>query len=215
MTARIIARAALPTDFGELSIYAFEGLCDGQEHVAIVRGDVEGAIALPTRLHSQCVTGDVLASRRCDCREQLELGLQRIACLKRGVVLYLRQEGRGIGLVNKIRAYALQDAGLDTVEANHALGFLDDERDYEAAAEMIRCLGVRSVSLMTNNPKKVMGLEQHGVVVEGRLCHEVVPNEHNEQYLATKKKKSGHLLVLAQKQRRRDDDEHRIRAVVR
>ncbi len=202
--AKILARAKLPTAHGDLSIYAFEGLGDGLEHVAVVRGEVDGAVRLPTRVHSQCITGDVLASRRCDCREQLELSLQRIAALERGLVLYLRQEGRGIGLVNKIRAYALQDAGLDTVEANRALGFEDDERDYTAAAEMLRCLGVRSVLLMTNNPDKVAQLRQRGVEVVGRLPHQVTPNEHNAFYLATKAEKSGHLLDPITSPRRHD-----------
>jgi GTP cyclohydrolase II len=206
VVVEIIARASLPTSHGGLEICAFSGLSDGREHVAIVKGDIAGTSELPTRLHSQCITGDVLASLRCDCRTQLELSLQHIAAQERGLVLYLRQEGRGIGLVNKIRAYALQDEGLDTVEANHALGFHDDERDYTAAAEMLRCLEVRSVLLMTNNPSKIAQLEQRGIRVSGRLPHETLPNEHNARYLETKKRKSGHLLDMLGADRPRPAD---------
>lgn len=193
---RLSARAKLPTRSGHLIVCAFEGLSDGEEHIAIVKGDVMGTDALPTRVHSQCVTGDVFGSLRCDCREQLELSLQHLAELDSGLVLYLRQEGRGIGLTNKIHAYALQDGGLDTVEANHHLGFRDDERDYRAAAEMLRCLGVRSVALMTNNPDKVVQLQALGIVVV-RTSHQVVANPHNAVYLETKRRKSGHLLDSA------------------
>lgn len=193
--ARIIAKAALPTAHGPLDIYAFEGLCDGAEHVAIAKGDLAGAVDLPTRLHSQCITGDVFASRRCDCREQLEKSLAYVAGRDRGMVLYMAQEGRGIGLANKVRAYALQDQGLDTVDANLALGFADDERDYAAAAEMIACLDVGSIRLMTNNPNKVAQLRRAGIDVSGRLAHEIEPNVHNRHYLATKKARSGHLLT--------------------
>jgi GTP cyclohydrolase II len=190
---RIGASARLPSRHGDFTVFAFES-SDGKEHGAVVKGDVVGQSAVPLRIHSECFTGDVMGSLKCDCREQLEAALDYIGTQERGVVLYLRQEGRGIGLVNKIRAYALQDAGLDTVEANHALGFDDDERRYDMAAQMIQELGIESVCLITNNPGKVEGLRQNGVVVEGRIPHRMNPNPHNERYLRTKKAKSGHLL---------------------
>jgi GTP cyclohydrolase II len=159
----------------------------------MVHGDVGGVEAVTARIHSECLTGDVMGSLRCDCRKQLELGLRQIAKLPCGVLLYLRQEGRGIGLANKIRAYKLQEEGLDTVDANRALGFRDDERDYGAAASMLRVLGVRSVRLMTNNPDKVSQLRRYGVCVAERLPHAIPPSVHNRAYLATKAKRSGHL----------------------
>lgn len=190
---RIGASARLPSRFGKFTVVAFESV-DGKEHGAVVQGDVVGQRGVPLRIHSECFTGDVMGSLKCDCREQLEAALEFIGQQERGVVLYLRQEGRGIGLVNKIRAYALQDAGLDTVEANHALGFGDDERTYDMAAQMIEELGIESVRLITNNPSKVEGLRGNGVAVEGRIPHRMKPNPHNERYLRTKKAKSGHLL---------------------
>ena len=193
--------AALPTQFGDFRIVGFDNQLDGREHIAIVRGDLEGAEAVPTRLHSECLTGDVLGSLRCDCRQQLELSLRNIAAMPRGIVLYLRQEGRGIGLVNKIRAYRLQEQGLDTVEANHALGFADDERDVGVAAAMLHALGVASVSVMTNNPEKIRQLERGGVVVAERLPHEIAAGAHNRHYLETKARRWGHLLSLADEPR--------------
>jgi GTP cyclohydrolase II len=190
---RIGAQATLPSRHGDFTVVAFESL-DGKEHGAVVKGDVRGATGVPLRIHSECFTGDVMGSLKCDCRDQLEAALDYIGQQERGVVLYLRQEGRGIGLVNKIRAYALQDAGLDTVEANHALGFEDDERRYDIAAEMIEELGIASVRLITNNPGKIEGLRRNGVLVDGRIPHQMPSNEHNEHYLLTKKLKSGHLL---------------------
>jgi len=172
---------------------AFEA-ADGKEYGAVVRGEVRGAKGVPVRLHSECFTGDVMGSLRCDCRDQLEAALRYIGERELGVVLYLRQEGRGIGLANKIRAYALQDSGMDTVEANLALGFRDDERSYDVAAQMLQELGVQSVRLLTNNPRKWEGLQAHGVTVDGRIPITMEPNEHNVDYLATKKRKSGHLL---------------------
>src|SRR6202521_1701815 len=151
---RVAAVAELPSRFGRFRIVAFWNNRDGKEHVAMVHGDVMGAEEVPTRLHSECLTGDVMGSLRCDCRDQLEVALQRLASMPRGLLLYLRQEGRGIGLINKVRAYALQDRGLDTVEANGRPGFRDDERDYSIAAHMIASLTVRSVRVLTNNPKK-------------------------------------------------------------
>jgi len=191
----IAARATLPSRHGEFQIVAFEGLCDGKEHVAIHRGSLEGRRDVLTRLHSECLTGDAFASLRCDCREQLELSLDRVAERDGGLVLYMRQEGRGIGLCNKIRSYELQDQGLDTVEANLALGFRDDERDYEAAAEMLACLGIHSIRLMTNNPNKVAQLTRHGVQISERIPHEVAAGDHNRHYLDTKRRRSGHLLA--------------------
>jgi GTP cyclohydrolase II len=188
--------AQLPSQFGEFRIFGFGGASDGKEHVAIVRGEIEGHEDVLTRLHSECLTGDVLGSLRCDCREQLELSLRRIAQAPRGVVLYLRQEGRGIGLINKIRAYGLQEQGLDTVDANRALGFRDDERDFGVASAMLRTLGVKSVALMTNNPEKVRQLEQGGVVVARRVAHEIPPGVHNRFYLQTKARRSGHWLEI-------------------
>ena len=192
LCVRIVSVADLPTRFGDFRILAFWNNRDEKEHVAIVRGDVVGAENVCTRLHSECLTGDAIGSLRCDCRDQLEAALSRIGSLDRGLVLYLRQEGRGIGLINKVRAYALQDQGLDTVEANQALGFRDDERDYSIAAHMIHSLGIRSIRLMTNNPEKIGQLTQHGVKVADRIPHVIPPNPHNRFYLETKAERSGH-----------------------
>jgi GTP cyclohydrolase II len=192
----IVATANLPTRFGDFRIVAFTNNVDNKEHVAIVRGDVDGFENIPVRLHSECLTGDVLGSYRCDCRDQLEAGLQQIGLQPRGVLLYMRQEGRGIGLVNKIRAYALQDKGMDTVEANHALGFADDERDYTVAALMLKALGVKSIHLLSNNPRKVHGLEEHGIEITERVPHIMQANKHNKKYLETKARKSGHLFSV-------------------
>jgi GTP cyclohydrolase II len=190
----VVAMAELPTRFGDFHIIAFENNRDGKEHVAIVKGDVIGAKDLPVRLHSECLTGDALGSLRCDCRDQLETSLRAIGQMEKGLVLYLRQEGRGIGLINKIRAYSLQDQGLDTVEANLALGFRDDERDYAVAAHMLMSLKIESIQLMTNNPKKIAQLTQYGIQVNGRIPHIMPPNEHNRFYLETKAAKSGHMI---------------------
>jgi GTP cyclohydrolase II len=196
MEARIEAAASLPTRFGGYRIYVFSNDRDGAEHVAIVRGDVWGRTNVPVRIHSECLTGDVMGSLRCDCRDQLERALACIGELERGVVLYLRQEGRGIGLTNKIRAYQLQEErGLDTVDANLALGFRDDERDYAVAVAMLRTLGVRSVDLLTNNPDKVRQLTVLGMPVS-RVPHAVKPGPHNRGYLATKARRSGHLVEV-------------------
>ena len=194
---RIVAVAELPTRFGPFRIVAFWNNRDGKEHVALVHGDVVGGSEIPVRLHSECLTGDVLGSLRCDCRDQLTEGLSAIRRERRGVLLYLRQEGRGIGLINKIRAYALQEQGLDTVEANLALGFRDDERDYAVAAHMLKSLDLESVRLITNNPEKIRQLTQHGVRVAGRIPHVIPPNEHNRFYLETKARRSGHFIDLS------------------
>lgn len=193
---KVDAVAKLPTRFGDFHIVAFWNNRDSKEHIALVHGDVMGAEDVPTRLHSECLTGDALGSLRCDCRDQLEAALRSLASMERGVLLYLRQEGRGIGLVNKVRAYALQEQGLDTVDANRALGFRDDLRDYAVAAHMLASLNVCSIRLMTNNPDKIRQLEQHGIKVGGRLPHVMAPNEHNRFYLETKAARSGHFIDL-------------------
>ena len=204
---RIEAVAELPSRFGRFRIVAFWNNRDGKEHVAMVHGDVIGAEDVPTRLHSECLTGDVMGSLRCDCRDQLEVALQRLASGPCGLLLYLRQEGRGIGLINKVRAYALQDHGLDTVEANVALGFRDDERDYAIAAHMIASLNIKSVQLMTNNPNKIRQLEQHGVRISGRVPHVMPPNPYNQFYLRTKATRSGHYIDFDGKEHLAEQDE--------
>jgi GTP cyclohydrolase II len=191
---RVVAVANLPSRFGQFRIVAFWNNRDGKEHVALVHGNVLGADDLPTRLHSECLTGDALGSLRCDCRDQLEVALMKIAAMPRGVVLYMRQEGRGIGLINKVRAYSLQDRGLDTVDANLVLGFRDDERDYAVAAHMLASLNVGSIRLMTNNPNKIRQLEQLGVKVSDRLPHVIPATEWNRFYLETKATRSGHAI---------------------
>src|SRR5262245_24570813 len=191
---RVVAVANLPSRFGQFRIVAFWNNRDGKEHVALVHGDVLGAVDLPTRLHSECLTGDALGSLRCDCRDQLEVALMKISAMPRGVVLYMRQEGRGIGLINKVRAYSLQDRGLDTVDANLVLGFRDDERDYAVAAHMLASLNVGSIRLMTNNPNKIRQLEQLGVKVSDRMPHVIPATEWNRFYLETKAARSGHAI---------------------
>jgi len=191
---RVVAVADLPTRFGRFRLVGFWNNRDGKEHVAMVSGDVVGGEDVPVRLHSECLTGDVMGSLRCDCRDQLTAGLETIERQGRGLLLYLRQEGRGIGLINKIRAYALQEQGLDTVEANLALGFRDDERDYAVAAHMLHSLGIRSIRLITNNPEKLRQLTQHRVTVSGRIPHVIPPNEFNRFYLETKARRSGHFI---------------------
>jgi len=191
---RIIAAANLPSRFGDFKVVAFWNNYDSKEHAAFVHGDVIDQENVPLRIHSECLTGDAIGSLRCDCRDQLEAALTTIGKLERGVLLYLRQEGRGIGFINKIRAYSLQDDGKDTVEANLALGFRDDERDYSVAAHMIHSLRIKSIRLLTNNPKKIAGLEELGIKVSGRIPIVMTPNPHNEFYLKTKASKSGHML---------------------
>jgi GTP cyclohydrolase II len=198
---RIAAIAELPSRFGRFHIVAFYNNKDNKEHVAIVRGDVTNAEDVPVRVHSECLTGDVIGSLRCDCRDQLESALKMIGQMEKGILLYMRQEGRGIGLVNKIRAYGLQEYGYDTVEANLALGFHDDERDYSVAAHMLMSLKVKSIKLITNNPRKIQDLTEHGIVVTGRIPHIMQPNEYNRFYLETKAHKSGHLIDFGVTQR--------------
>jgi GTP cyclohydrolase II len=194
-SVEIVARAKLPLDhMPPTQIVAFRASDDGQEHVALVIGAFAGKPPL-VRLHSECLTGDVFGSLKCDCGPQLKEALRIIGAAGGGVLLYLRQEGRGIGLANKLRAYALQDRGLDTVDSNRRLGFGDDERDYGHAAAMLGALGIGRVRLLTNNPDKVEALEAAGILVTERVAHQMPANPHNADYLATKRKRSGHLLV--------------------
>jgi GTP cyclohydrolase II len=197
-TLQVASVAQLPSRFGEFRAVAFTAGDDGKEHLALVRGEVRGLREVPVRIHSECLTGDVLGSLRCDCRDQLIAAMEDLARRPAGVLLYLRQEGRGIGLTNKIRAYALQDRGYDTIDANRALGFGDDQRDYRIAAEMLKALGVKSVQLMTNNPLKVDGMREHGVTVTRRLSLVTTPNRHNIHYLRTKKARAGHWLNVGE-----------------
>ena len=197
-TESLVKRAAtaqLPTDFGPFQIHAFENLLDSQTHVALVRGDIGDGRDVMVRVHSQCLTGDVLRSSRCDCGAQLNLAMERIASEGRGVVLYLNQEGRGIGLANKIRAYELQDEGLDTVEANERLGFKADQRDYGVGVQILRALGVRSMRLLSNNPRKLVGIEGYGLSVSEWLPLEIQASDETRRYLTTKKEKLGHKLT--------------------
>lgn len=188
----IATQAKLPTRQGDFTMIGFSPFTDGAEHVALVRGDIGGMDVL-IRIHSECLTGDVFGSARCDCGDQLSLAMEKIAAEGSGIVLYLRQEGRGIGLNNKLRAYALQDTGMDTVEANHALGFADDQRDFAPAVQMLRALGVSSVRLLTNNPRKCSALEAGGIIVT-RVPLMSCVNAQNAGYLRTKAEKLGHLL---------------------
>jgi GTP cyclohydrolase II len=191
------AESEVPTEYGVVRVVVYRvGKDASEEHVALVVGDVrsDGTRPVLARVHSECWTGEVLRSQKCDCREQLEHALRAIAAAGRGVVVYLRQEGRGIGLGNKIRAYALQEQGHDTVDANRMLGFADDARTYDVAAAILGDLGVASVALLTNNPKKVDGLRAHRVEVNERVPIAVAPNEHNADYLAVKATKMGHAL---------------------
>ena len=191
---RKIAEANLPTSYGGFRIHAFESLIDGEHHVALVLGELKPEDDLMVRVHSQCLTGDIFASTRCDCGSQLHKALEMISAEGKGVLLYLRQEGRGIGLVHKIMAYQLQDQGKDTVEANEALGFKADQRDYGIGAQILVELGVQKIRLLTNNPRKFVGLEGYGLKIVDRLGIEIPPNDASRRYLKTKKEKLGHIL---------------------
>src|SRR5512138_1551523 len=200
----LYSEAPLPTTRGTFRVVVFRDRRNQHEHVAMVMGEVAGGEAVPVRVHSECLTSEVLGSLKCDCRAQLDRALDLVAERGRGVLLYLRQEGRGIGLGNKIRAYALQAEGHDTYEANRLLGFPDDLRRYDVAADMLRLLGVRSVELVTNSPQKLAALTEAGVRVRGRIQLPSPSNPHNVEYLRVKRERTGHLIVT--------DDEARAKA---
>ena len=193
--ARVVAQAELPTRFGQFTVFGIQGRRPGEEAVALQHGRVKRGSTPLVRVHSQCLTGDVFASERCDCRAQLEFSLRKIAKEPAGIVLYLAQEGRGIGLINKLKAYALQDEGLDTVEANRRLGFAADSRDYDFAAAALEALGVRSVRLLSNNPDKIAQLERGGIRVVKRVPCRPRTSHHSHAYLRTKQRRLGHLLA--------------------
>jgi 3,4-dihydroxy 2-butanone 4-phosphate synthase/GTP cyclohydrolase II len=192
---RRVAAAALPTDHGDFRVLAYESLIDRETHVALVKGEIGDGEHVLVRVHSRCLTGDVFHSARCDCGLQLESAMTKIAAADRGVLLYLNQEGRGIGLSNKIRAYELQDQGYDTVEANERLGFKADQRDYGIGVQILRDLGVKSMRLLSNNPRKLVGLEGYGLSVSEWVPLEIAVSEHTRRYLTTKKQKLGHKLT--------------------
>ena len=191
---QVVAQAKLPTRYGDFTIFGLKGAGAMDEAVALVRGNVKGKAAPLVRVHSQCLTGDVLTSLRCDCRAQLELSLRKIGAAPSGVLLYLPQEGRGIGLMNKLRAYELQDGGMDTVEANESLGFAADARDYDFSAKILMQLGAKRIRLLSNNPEKVRQLERAGIRVVARIPCQPRISKISRAYLQTKKSKMGHLL---------------------
>ena len=189
-----VAEAELPTRYGEFHVIAYESMLDGREHLAITRGDPSGKPSVLVRMHSECMTGDVFGSMRCDCGEQLVAAMRQIDAEGQGAIVYLRQEGRGIGLGNKVKAYQLQDEGLDTVEANEKLGFKPDLRDYGIGAQILLDLKLHSIRLLTNNPRKIVGLDGYDIEITGTEALQVEPNQHNERYLETKRSKLGHTL---------------------
>jgi 3,4-dihydroxy 2-butanone 4-phosphate synthase / GTP cyclohydrolase II len=189
-----VAEASLPSVYGDFRVIAYQSVLDGREHLALVKGDFTSKANVLVRMHSECMTGDVFASKRCDCGEQLVAAMRRIEEEGLGAIVYLRQEGRGIGLANKLKAYKLQDEGMDTVEANAQLGFKPDLRDYGIGAQILLDLGLHSIRLLTNNPRKIVGLDGYDIEVTGREPLQVIPGEHNERYLDTKRAKLGHIL---------------------
>jgi len=190
-----VAATSIPTDFGNFKVYVYESITDKYHHIALIKGNPAKSGTL-VRVHSECLTGDVFGSRRCDCGEQLKLAMKLIGRKGKGVILYMRQEGRGIGLANKLKAYELQDKGLDTVEANTALGFKPDLRDYGIGAQILSDLGLKDIRLLTNNPKKIVGLEGYGLKIIERIPLQVSPTSTNKRYLKTKKEKMGHEIVV-------------------
>jgi 3,4-dihydroxy 2-butanone 4-phosphate synthase/GTP cyclohydrolase II len=191
-----VVETNLPSKYGTFRLVAYKSITDDKEHLALIKGNVTTGEPVLVRVHSECLTGDVFGSLRCDCNAQLIAAMQRVEKEGRGVVLYMRQEGRGIGLFNKLKAYHLQDQGFDTVEANEKLGFRADLRDYGVGAQILRDLGVRKMRLMTNNPKKIIGLNGYGLEVVERVSIEITPNEYNEKYLTVKRDKLGHLILF-------------------
>ena len=189
-----LTEAELPTQYGNFRVIAYTSILDGREHVALVKGDLDGKANVLVRMHSECMTGDVFGSLRCDCGEQLASAMKRIDDEGQGAIVYLRQEGRGIGLGNKLKAYSLQDEGLDTVEANERLGFKPDLRDYGIGAQILLDLELHSIRLLTNNPRKIVGLDGYDIEITGREALQVEPGAHNERYLETKRSKLGHIL---------------------
>jgi len=194
-----LVQTPIPTQHGEFILHYYSNTIDDKEHIALVKGAVAGKENVPVRIHSECFTGDVLGSRRCDCGEQLDMALQMINKAGFGVLIYLRQEGRGIGLLKKLQAYNLQDQGMDTVDANIHLGHLADEREYSIAALMLEDLGIKSIELITNNPKKIEELKKLGINVAGRIPVESVAHDDNVSYLKTKAKKMAHMLFETKK----------------
>jgi 3,4-dihydroxy 2-butanone 4-phosphate synthase / GTP cyclohydrolase II len=191
-----VVEATLPTEFGDFKLYVYRSDTDQKDHIALVKGDIRADKPVFVRVHSECLTGDIFASLRCDCGDQLHAAMMKVNEAGEGVVLYMRQEGRGIGLVNKLKAYKLQDEGMDTVEANEKLGFKADLRDYGIGAQILRDIGVGKIRLLTNNPKKVVGLHAYGLEIVDRVPIEIPVNKLNEKYMRAKRDKLGHLLLM-------------------